>query len=188
MTIQIFNSILTLSTVLKLSTDINKLIPKKKLFNIYSNNYIVEHNKQIRDSIEYHNIKCWKSNCIFNYHIENEKDDNMIFSLDFSIYDTFIKIDYLDINNDFYNKKYFDYSKLKILLTNDEVKLLRVSLINFIENWAIKKNINKIITEIHINLERYNAEFKELGFVIITENKRILNPYWIEIEKEFNNT
>ena len=58
MTIQIFNSILTLSTVLKLSTDINKLIPKKKLFNIYSNNYIVEHNKQIRDSIEYHNIKC----------------------------------------------------------------------------------------------------------------------------------
>ena len=37
--------------------------------------------------------------------------------------------------------------------------------------------------EIHSNLERYNEEFKDLGFIII-ENKKLFNPYWIEIEKE----
>ena len=193
MTIQLFNSILTMTTILKITTDIDKILPKKHLFNtaIYSNNYIVEHNKyntKFKNMNEYHNIKCWKSHCIFDYHLEHENDDNMIFNLDFTINkedkdNTFIKIDYLEINNDYYNKKYFDYSNLKILLKNDEVKLIRISLINFIENWAIKKNIKKIIMEIHSNLERYNEEFKDLGFIII-ENKKLFNPYWIEIEKE----
>lgn len=191
MKIQKFNSILTMATVIKLSTDINKLISKKHLFNtaIYSNNYIVEHNKytlKFSNSIEYHNLKCWKSYCIFNYHIENENDNNMIFNLDFIINkdnrdNNFIKIDYLEITNDFYNKKYYDYSKN--LLNDDEVKLILYSLITFIENWAIKKNIKKIKIEIHSNLERYNEEFKHLGF-IIKENKKLFNSNWIEIEKE----
>jgi hypothetical protein len=193
MTIQLFNSILTMTTILKLSTDINKILPKKHLFNtaIYSTNYIVEHNKyntEFRNLNEYHNIKCWKSHCIFDYHIEDENDNNRIFNLDFIINNedvdnTFIKIDYLEINNDFYNKKFFDYSNLRILLQNDEVKLIRISLINFIENWAIKKNIKKIIIELHSNLERYNEEFKDLGFNIV-ENKKLLNQYWIEAVKE----
>lgn len=193
MTIQLFNSILTMTTILKLSTDINKILPKKHLFNtaIYSTNYIVEHNKyntEFRNLNEYHNIKCWKSHCIFDYHIEDDNDNNRIFNLDFIINkedvdNTFIKIDYLEINNDFYNKKFFDYSNLRILLKNDEVKLIRISLINFIENWAIKKNIKKIIIELHSNLERYNEEFEELGFNIV-ENKKLLNQYWIEAMKE----
>jgi hypothetical protein len=182
-----------MTTILKLSTDINKILPKKHLFNtaIYSTNYIVEHNKyntEFRNLNEYHNIKCWKSHCIFDYHIEDENDNNRIFNLDFIINNedvdnTFIKIDYLEINNDFYNKKFFDYSNLRILLQNDEVKLIRISLINFIENWAIKKNIKKIIIELHSNLERYNEEFKDLGFNIV-ENKKLLNQYWIEAVKE----
>ena len=191
MTIQLFNSILTMTTILKITTDIDKILPKKHLFNtaIYSNNYIVEHNKytlKFSNSIEYHNLKCWKSYCIFNYHIENENDNNMIFNLDFIINkdnrdNNFIKIDYLEITNDFYNKKYYDYSKN--LLNDDEVKLILYSLITFIENWAIKKNIKKIKIEIHSNLERYNEEFKHLGF-IIKENKKLFNSNWIEIEKE----
>lgn len=192
MAIQLFNSILIMTTVLKLSTDINiALEPKKDFFNIYSKKYIVEHNRyntKFRNSIEYHNIQCWKSQCILNYHIENENDNNMIFNLDFSINrddinNTFIRIDYMEINNDFYNRKYFHYSKLKILLNNDEVKIIRKSLIKFMENWAFKKNITRIIIDVHNNLERYNEEFKDMGFVI-TANKCSLNPYWIELEKQ----
>ena len=43
MTIQLFNSILTMTTILKITSDIDKILPKKHLFNtaIYSNNYIV---------------------------------------------------------------------------------------------------------------------------------------------------
>jgi len=190
MTIQLFNSLAAMTTVLKVSIDINKFILP---FFIFSNNFVLEHkyyNTKFRNSIEYHNIKCWKSKCILNYHIEDDYDNNRIFKLDFSINNddtnknnSFIKIDYIDINNDFYNRKYYYYSKTKKLLNNDEVKLIIISLIKFIENWAIKKNIKKIIIEIHSNLERYNEEFKDLGF-IITENKCLLNHYWVVIEKQ----
>ena len=190
MTIQLFNSLAAMTTVLKVSTNINKFILP---FFIFSNNFVLEHkyyNTKFRNSIEYHNIKCWKSKCILNYHIEDDYDNNRIFKLDFSINNddtnknnSFIKIDYIDINNDFYNRKYYYYSKTKKLLNNDEVKMIRMSLIKFIENWALKKNINKIIMDIHSNLERYNEEFKDLGF-IITENKCLLNHYWVVIEKQ----
>ena len=188
MTIQLFNSLVDMTSLLRISTNINKFILP---FVIFSNNFVLKHsdyNIKFRNSVEYHNIKCWKSNCILNYHIEDEDDNNRIFKLDFTINndDTnnrFIKIDYLDINNDFYNRKYNYYYKSNSLLTNDEVKMVRMSLIKFVENWGIKKNINKIIIDIHSNLERYNEEFKDLGFNI-TENKCLLNPYWFIAEKQ----
>jgi hypothetical protein len=191
MTIHLFNSLVDMTSLLRISTNINKFILP---FVIFSNNFVLKHsdyNIKFRNSVEYHNIKCWKSNCILNYHIEDEDDNNRIFKLDFTINndnnndnnDSFIKIDYLDINNDFYNKKYNYYYKSNSLLTNDEVKMVRMSLIKFVENWGIKKNINKIIIDIHSNLERYNEEFKDLGFNI-TENKCLLNPYWFIAEKQ----
>ena len=208
MTIQLFNSLVDMTSLLRISTNINKFILP---FVIFSNNFVLKHsdyNIKFRNSVEYHNIKCWKSNCILNYHIkdEDEDDNNRIFKLDFTINDSFIKINYLDINNDFYNKKYnyyyiSDYNnyisyynkkynkkynyyyKSNSLLTNDEVKMVRMSLIKFVENWGIKKNINKIIIDIHSNLERYDEEFKDLGFNI-TENKCLLNPYWFIAEKQ----
>jgi|LakMenE18May11ns_1017448.scaffolds.fasta_scaffold9845995_3 hypothetical protein len=191
MTIQLFNSLVDMTSLLRISTNINKFILP---FVIFSNNFVLKHsdyNIKFRNSVEYHNIKCWKSNCILNYHIEDEDDNNRIFKLDFTINndnnndnnDSFIKIDYLDINNDFYNRKYNYYYKSNSLLTNDEVKMVRMSLIKFVENWGIKKNINKIIIDIHSNLERYNEEFKDLGFNI-TENKCLLNPYWFIAEKQ----
>ena len=191
MTIHLFNSLVDMTSLLRISTNINKFILP---FVIFSNNFVLKHsdyNIKFRNSVEYHNIKCWKSNCILNYHIEDEDDNNRIFKLDFTINndnnndnnDSFIKIDYLDINNDFYNRKYNYYYKSNSLLTNDEVKMVRMSLIKFVENWGIKKNINKIIIDIHSNLERYDEEFKDLGFNI-TENKCLLNPYWFIAEKQ----
>ena len=169
MTIQLFNSLLAVST------NINKIILP---FVIFSNNFAFKQNYY--NSIEYHNIKCWKSKCILNYRIEDDDNSNHIFKLNFSINDnndnndSFIKIDYLDINNVFYSKR-------KKILTNDKVKLVRI--IKFIENWAIKKNINKIIIDIHNNLDRYDEELKNIGF-IITKNKCLLNHHWFIAEKQ----
>ena len=189
MTIHFVRSLLTLTNIIKLTTDIDKILPAKHLLNsaLYSNNYIVEQNNyNIRNLIEYHNIRCWKSNCIFNLYIENPDNDNIIFSLDFSINkddinNTFIKIDYMNINNDFYDKK--DKINKKILL-DDETNLIRISLLKFIENWAIKENIHKIIIDIHSNLERYNYELLNLGFIPNFSKKCKLNTFWIEAEKK----
>jgi hypothetical protein len=189
MTIHFVRSLLTLTNIIKLTTDIDKILPAKHLLNtaLYSNNYIVEQNNyNIRNLIEYHNIRCWKSNCIFNLYLENPDNDNIIFSLDFSINkddinNTFIKIDYMNINNDFYDKK--DKINKKILL-DDETNLIRISLLKFIENWAIKENIHKIIIDIHSNLERYNYELLNLGFIPNFSKKCKLNTFWIEAEKK----
>ena len=187
--IYFLRSLLTLTNIIKLTTDIDKILPAKHLLNtaLYSNNYIVEQNNyNIRNLIEYHNIRCWKSNCIFNLYLENPDNDNIIFSLDFSINkddinNTFIKIDYMNINNDFYDKK--DKISKKILL-DDETNLIRISLLKFIENWAIKENIHKIIIDIHSNLERYNYELLNLGFIPNFSKKCKLNTFWIEAEKK----
>lgn len=190
MTIQLFNSILTMTIILKLSTNINIFVPKTKFFNIpfISNKYIVKHNyynTSFRNSIIYHNIKCWKSYCFFNNYINNYNEDNIIFSLDFSINkedkkNKYIKIDYLEIDNDYYDIK--NNNKKKFILTKHETLLIKKSLINFVENWAIKNNINKIKIDINSNLERFNYELKDLGF-FPTKNKCLINQFWIEAEK-----
>ena len=43
-------------------------------------------------------------------------------------------------------------------------------------------NINKITIDIHSNLNRYNYELKNEGFVI-TNKRCYSNPFWIEAEK-----
>ena len=113
----------------------------------------------------------------------------MIFSLDFNINkddkkNPFIKIDYLYVNND-YNDLFNYKIKTNLLLNYDETKTIIKSLINYIENWGIKKNINKIIIDINSNLVRYNYELKDLGF-IPTDKKCLFNPSWIEAEKIIN--
>ena len=70
-----------------------------------------------------------------------------------------------------------------LLLVDEETTLIKISLLKFIENWAIKEKINKIIIDIHSNLERYNYELIDLGFIPNFNNKCKLNPYWIEAEK-----
>ena len=152
MAIQFFHSLLTLTAILRLSTDINSFVPKSTFF---SNKYIVKHHKFntiFRNSIEYHNLKCWKSYCIFNNYINNLNEDNMIFLLDFNINKE-------DINNPFIK---IDY----LIVKNDENKIIIKSLMNYIENWAIKENINKII--ININL---------LGFIPTNKKLKIINKF-----------
>jgi hypothetical protein len=181
-----------MTTALRLTTNLNS-IPKNNILNtlILSDNFVVKHkyyNIMFKNNIEYHNLKCWKSMCIFNFNLEYEKEENLIFSLDFNINkndlnNQFIKIENIIIDNDFYDTKYNEiYKKLNFYLNDNETKLIGKSLIIFIENYAIKNKINKIIIDIHSNLERFNYDLKDLGFNP-TERRCLLNPFWIEAEK-----
>ena len=152
MVIQFFHSLLTLTIILRLSTDINSFVPKSTFF---SNKYIVKHHKFntiFRNSIEYHNLKCWKSYCIFNNYINNLNEDNMVFLLDFNINKE-------DINNPFIK---IDY----LIVKNDENKIIIKSLMNYIENWAIKEKIYKII-----------VNFNLLGFIPTNKKLKIINKF-----------
>ena len=192
MTVQLFNNMMLLSSILKISTKIDSVLPKPSIYTmpLYSNNYILKHhyyNTEFIKNIEYHNLKCWKSNCIFQYYLDDDYV-NTVFKVDFSINredknNTFIKIDYLYINNDFYDKLY----KLNtgLVLKDEETLLLKHSIFKFIENWATRRNIDKIVIDIHTNLLRYNSELKDLGFVV-TDTPSILNVNWVEAVKILN--
>lgn len=110
------------------------------------------------------------------------KNNSFIFSLNYYIKDNNIKIDYLNINNDYYSNK-FNENKI---LTNNEYKLLKEAIFNYIETIAYKNDNQKLIIDIHNNLERYNYELKEIGF--INTNRRCFdNHFWIEAEKILKN-
>ena len=94
-----------------------------------------------------------------------------------------LKIDYLSVNNDFYDTKQLSYDNdLKIILAKEETTLLNKYLIKYIENISKSKNITKIIIDVHNNMERFNLELKDLGF-ILTDNRCEDNPYWFKAEK-----
>lgn len=186
----LFNTLTSMVAALSLSADIYTDIPKFNILRepILSNKFVVNHNyfnMNYRNLVEYHNIICWKSNCIFHNHIEKNNEYNIIYLMDFNINknnynDHHIKINYLYINNDFYEKK-SNNANIKLLNDNETETVLK-SLIKFVENWAIKEKINKIIIDVHSNLERYNCEFKKLGF-ILTNKVSLSCPFWIEAAK-----
>ena len=119
----------------------------------------------------------------FNYYsIKATYINNTIFSLNFDIKDDKIKIEYLNINNDYYSNKFNE----KIFLTINEYKLLKEAIFNYIEKIAYKNNKRRIIIYIHNNLERYNYELLDIGF-IITNRRCFDNPFWIEAEKILKN-
>ena len=68
------------------------------------------------------------------------------------------------------------------ILSNDEYMILKYACINYIENEAVKNGIYKIVIDIHRNMERYNYELKDIGFVI-TDRRCIDNLFWYEAEK-----
>jgi hypothetical protein len=168
-----------MTTLLRFNSDLN--FKSNLKIPIVSNNFIVEH----KIDKNFHNLKCYKSFCIYKYFKEPYKEENLIFSLDFTMIkenqDMIIHIDNLYVNNDYYDVVYNNIFifKRKIILKENQTKYVIESLMKFVENIANKEKINKIIIDIYSNLERYEYELKELGFII----KHRVNSYWIQAEK-----
>ena len=140
---------------------------------IYGNKIAIKHSLKKNMNI----IRIWRTKSLFDYWIDDFKNcgKNFIGSFDYTIYDTYIKINYLCINNS-ETKNMYD-NPLDEYDSDDLIK----SLINFIKIIAKKENKNKIIVDVHESLRLYEKYYYYNGFDITTR-KSIDNPHWIEAE------
>jgi hypothetical protein len=137
------------------------------------------YNDRIAITTNYKNknsIRIWKTFSILDIWYSKFVEKNIIGALDYSIHDTFIKIDYLFINDE--EKLYMNYN---FFLNEDDAEKLVHSFILYIKDIAKKENKNKIIIDVHNNLRYYNKYYKDEGFCI-TKRKSKDNPFWIETE------
>lgn len=144
---------------------------------IYGNKFLLKQTNF--DNIKY-NYLCWKSRCLYNIYFDEYSDNKKIFALDFNISKDILKIKHLSINNDYYDK--ID-NKNKNKLNDEELMQVKFFVFDLIKNKAIEKNINKVIIDIHSNLERYNYDLKNEGFIPNFDIKSNDNPLWIQAEK-----
>jgi hypothetical protein len=164
-----YNNFKTFTNILALG--FNNLLQSKEYISPCINNIICKIDNK---DMDYNSIKAWKYNYISDIYNEN----NIIFHLEYKLTDNSIKINYLMIDNDYYSNKFNKHN----ILSYDEYMTLKYACINYIENEAIKNGIDKIIIDIHRNMERYNYELKDIGFVI-TDRRCIHNLFWYEAEK-----
>jgi hypothetical protein len=116
-------------------------------------------------------IRIWRTKTLFGW-FDFTRSKNFIGALDYTIHDTYIKIDYLCINSEMTNM----YNPLDEYESNDLIK----SFIHFIKNIAKKENKDKIIIDVHENLRLYDKYYYN-GFDI-TNRKCKDNPFLIEAE------
>jgi hypothetical protein len=139
---------------------------------IYENRIAIQHISNNNNN----EVKIWNTYSLFNWLYTKYENcsKNFIARMDYSIYDNFIKIQYLNINDGscrLYNNP----------LEEDDCEDLITELINFIKLVANKENKKKIILDVNKNLYLYEKYYYNLGFEI-TDRKCKNNPYWIEIE------
>lgn len=160
-----------------------KYIPKVNKLNLIINDrYIVK--KTMFDNYKY-NYLCWKSKCLSNYYFDEYSYNKKIFTLDFRITKDILKIKHLSINSDYNDKNSITYNtdNDRVKLTEEEKIEVKNVVFDIIKETANKNNINKVVIDIHNNLERYNEELKDEGFIVNYDNKYYSNPNWIQAEK-----
>ncbi len=74
----------------------------------------------------------------------------------------------------------------RIILTDYEYISLKEAIFNYIEMTAYKNGKTKLIIDIHNNMERYEYELKDIGF-IKTDRRCLDNSFWYEAEKILKN-
>ena len=113
------------------------------------------------------------------FSLKSCKGKNNFLQLEYKLNEDNLKINYLEINNDYYSKLF----NQPTILTNDEYIMIKKAIINYIELIAINNGKTKIVIDIHHNLNRYNHDLKEMGF-IITNRNCFDNSFWFEAEKQ----
>jgi len=149
-------------------------VPKQP-FNVYSNKMMV--NQTVDNNINIFRI-C-KTKLSFDYAGNDYTPfNNYVAALDYSVNPDNIKIEYINVDNcdnDNYNDFYFD---------EKEAFELKKSLIAYAKNLAKEENKNKVIVDVHHNLNTYNSLYLNEGFKV-TDRNSTHGPHWIEIE--YNN-
>jgi len=161
------------------------LVPKQP-YNVYSNKLMVHHTvdnnintftpfQRGADSI-LHRYRICKTKLLFDYAGNDYTPlNNYVAALDYSVNPDNIKIEYINVDNcenNNYNDFYFD---------EKQTFELKKSLIAYVKNLAKEENKNKVIVDVHHNLNTYNLLYSTEGFKVTTRNS-IHGPHWIEIE------
>lgn len=142
---------------------------------IYADRIAIQH-KIIKDK-DIHFIQIWRTKSLFDYWFDDfyYSSRNFIACMDYTIYNTYIKINHIGINDDEPTRIYNNP-----LDENDAEEIIKY-LVHFVKIVAKKENKNKIILDVHENFRFYNKYFYYVGF-IITNRKSMTNPFWIETE------
>ena len=171
---------------------INLININKKPINYYSNylsgindKFIIDFYINYKKNKNENFIQCWKSKTFSNFYFDKyEHNKNSIYNLEFKTDNNNIKIERLRINNDYYfNNYYYNncYEWKNKIITNDEYKMVKTSIFDYLINLGKENNYKKIIINVHPNLERFNYELKDEGFII--ENKLSDNYFFKEAIK-----
>lgn len=131
-------------------------------FTIYGNKIIVKYSNI--DELQI--VRIWKTKSLLNYNCEDFNNNNFIASLDYTINEYNVRINYLNINED---------------LDSLDILRLNKALIYYVKNIAKENNKNKIKTDVHFNLKLYDKYYKNEGFKL-TDHRSFENPHWIETE------
>jgi len=139
---------------------------------IYENRIAIQHLSK-KDN---NTVRIWKTYSLFDWWYDTYENcgKNFIAKMVYTLNDTFIKIDYLYINDgrlNLYNNP----------LDDDDSEDLVTELINYLKLIAIQENKKKIILDVHENLRLYEKYYYNLGFEI-SQRKSQINKFWIEIE------
>jgi hypothetical protein len=138
--------------------------------------------------IQDHDMRIWKSDSILDIWYDNLSGDNFLGGINYSINPDYVKIDYINVNDEEnYEKKssyrYDNILRYEDFLNEDNAKIFRGHLLRYVETIAWQHNKPKLILDLHCNLRLYNKFYKPYGF-IETGRKCHDNPYWVEVEKE----
>ena len=94
----------------------------------------------IKKDNTYNYLRIFKSKAIINYYFNDMKAfHNLVCCLDYKINEDHIKLEYLSINNIYYNKD--------LIIKDSDVIKLKIALIKYIENIAKENNLDKIIID-----------------------------------------
>jgi hypothetical protein len=121
-------------------------------------------------------IQIWKTKSLFDYWFDPYGSKNFIAVLDYTIYDTYIKIVHVAINDSEHRNIYNNNN-----LDDDDADELIHNFVHFLKRLAIQEKKEKIILDVHSNLKLYLKYYHYIGFET-TERKSIDNPFWIETE------
>lgn len=167
--IYIFNKLSQFIIILNNYNNIIKPIPS---YNIFPEQKIIVGENLYEN---YNILRIWKSNTILNkYFNDMNSGGNLIGCLDYKINKDNIKIEYLSVSDNFDNN-------IAYLKENEAIDL-KNAMIQYLENIAKTKNINKLIIDVNEKLKYYNYYYKDSGF-ILTKRRCCNNPFWLECEK-----
>jgi len=120
-----------------------------------------------------HIIQIWKTKSLFDWWFDPYYSSNFIACINYTVYDTFIKINHIGIND--YDPQHIYKNSLDEYDSEDLIQ----NLVNFVKIVGIKENKLKITMDVHENLRLFFRYYNDIGFKTTT-NKCKDNPFWIE--------